>query len=119
MTENYRLAVLSVKGKLTGCGANQTAIDASLTRRRRIISRRLPQDLRQLHNTIENALSDDHSRNRHPAITIASRHVIAKKCCLYKYPLILLIRIKNRFFTECMLMTAGRERRFDGNTLRT
>ena len=37
----------------------------------------------------------------------------------YRSGVMFLIRIRNRFFTECMLISAGSARRFPGSTLRT
>ena len=73
-----------------------------------------------LHRRIfQKAGNEDHSRKRHPPITTTSRSVIANQCRRYSGHVTFFIRIRNRFFTECMLITAGCDRRFDGTTLLT
>ena len=52
-------------------------------------------------------------------ITTKSREVIENQLRRYRSGVMFLIRIRKRFFTECMLITGGSARRFPGSTLRT
>ena len=67
----------------------------------------------------QNAGNDRCSHNRHPPTTSRSRIVAGSQNRRYRPPVMFLMRIRKRFFTECMLMTAGTDRRLPGPTLRT
>ena len=87
--------------------------------RRRIISARFSRRLLHERATFQNAFNELCSRKMHALITTRSRVVMASQFRRYKSHVMFLIRIRNRFFTECMLISAGSARRFPGNTFRT
>ncbi len=84
-----------------------------------MISRRFAHTRFQFLARYENALSELCSRTRQHPTTTRSRSVMEKKLRRYRSALMFLMRIRNRFFTECMLITGGSARRFPGSTLRT
>ena len=51
--------------------------------------------------------------------TTKSRAVMENQFRRYRSGVMFLMRIRKRFFTECMLITAGSARRLPGSTLRT
>ena len=59
------------------------------------------------------------SHSRQHITTVKSRAVMESQLRRYKFGEMFLMRIKKRFFTECMLISGGKARRFPGRTLRT
>jgi len=73
----------------------------------------------QLRARYQNALRDPCSWRTHAPTTTKSRTVMENQLRRYRSGVMFFSRIRNRFFTECMLMTDGSARRFPGSTLRT
>jgi hypothetical protein len=84
-----------------------------------MISRRLPITRFQFLATYQKAFNELCSLNRQQEITTRSRTVMASQLRRYRSAVMFFIRIKYRFFTECILMADGSARRFPGRTLRT
>ena len=84
-----------------------------------MISLRFSTKLRQFFARNQKALSELCSCNRHAPITTKSRVVMENQFLRYKSGVMFLIRMRNRFFTECILMTAGKALRLPGRTART
>jgi hypothetical protein len=70
-------------------------------------------------NKRQKAPAEVGSQKIEPATTTASRRVMESPQPRYRPPVAFLMRIRKRFFTECMLSAAGTERRFDGLRVRT
>ncbi len=84
-----------------------------------MISRRFASTLFQWRRIKPKALREECSRSTQAPITSKSRPVIAIQLRRYRSGVMFLMRIKNRFFTECMLISAGSACRLPGSTLRT
>jgi hypothetical protein len=112
-------AASTSSGSDAGVNWNHRAIVASSTLRRRMISRRCAHDDRQHFANRQNAGSDRCSTAKHPPITTRSRIVIGSQYLLYSPAVEFLIRIRNRFFTECMLIAGATLLRRPGTIVRT
>src|ERR1043166_8975843 len=77
-----------------------------------MISWRLASTRLQFRARYQNALSEVCSRSKHAPTTTISRAVIENQLRLYRSGVIFLMRIRNRFFTECMLISGGSARRW-------
>src|SRR5438270_6683620 len=84
-----------------------------------MISRRLAITRFQFLATYQKAFSELCALTRQHENTTMSRAVMENQLRMYRSPVMFLMRIRKRFFTECMLITGGRARRFPGRTLRT
>ena len=84
-----------------------------------MISARLVNTRLQFRAKYQKALSDVRSRTRHAPKTTRSRVVMDSQLRRYRSGVMFLMRIRNRFFTECMFISGGNARRFPGRTLRT
>jgi hypothetical protein len=69
--------------------------------------------------TSQYARREEGSHSSEPPSTTRSRASIGAQQRRTTPAVVFFTRIRNRFFTECMLMTAGTLRRFAGVTVRT
>src|SRR5271157_3066510 len=99
---------------LTGAYWNQLAMYSSSTRRWACTTRRLAITRRMFFTSSQNALSEVCSQRTQHITTSRSRVVMDTQLRQYRFGEMFLMRIRKRFFTECMLISGGRARRLPG-----
>src|ERR1035437_5053051 len=104
---------------LTGAYWNQLAMYWLSTRVRAWIRRRLARTRLKFFARSQKAFRDVCSHRRQHITTTQSRVVMESQLRPYRSAEMFLMRIRKRFFTECMLISGGRARRLPGSTLRT
>src|ERR1041384_3101885 len=102
----------------TGWDLNQLAIYAWSPRWPCWISRRLANTPFQFFARNQKAFSEVCSHSRQHVTTTMSRAVMETKFRQYRSEEMFLMRIRKRFFTECMLISGGSARRLPARTWR-